>query len=53
MELTDKKHCDMEGKVHRHGSTTCAEEVCRICNDGLWEEDIEIYPRPEDAHEKR
>lgn len=44
MASSEKKSCTYEDKIYSHESEVCEEKNCIICNDGIWEERVEIFP---------
>ncbi len=43
MERTDLKDCTHEGLAYLHGEVRCTEDGCMICNNGNWEEKLDIF----------
>jgi len=44
MEPHEKEDCRMNGWYYAHGAEMCGDEACSICNEGIWESSMNIYP---------
>jgi hypothetical protein len=44
MEPSDKKSCTHKDLTHAHGAQVCEEDKCMICNEGKWEDAMEMFP---------
>lgn len=47
METSGLQECTLNDNVYAHASEICtAAQECFICNNGEWEEKIDVYPKP-------